>query len=43
MTLLVYASWFALGTFFGIVCTYAWTEFANARSMEDIIKDMENS
>jgi hypothetical protein len=34
--------WFALGVFLGIVATLAFVEYANARSMEDIYKDMED-
>jgi len=37
---LTYTFWFALGVFFGIVCTFAFTEFANARNIEDICADL---
>ncbi len=39
---ITYAAWFALGAFFGIICTLAFVEYANARSLESICEDMED-
>jgi len=41
ISLISAVAWFVLGLFLGIVITYAWIESVNARSMEDICKDLE--